>query len=90
MKTYNTKDLYLAAFLTAQGFPVLHWDRDTGLTDFAFAETTELSQLVGAYYSDKVVTSPLQFGNALKNIKTMIHNNNSNAQITNRNYGTTR
>ena len=64
MKTYNTKDLYLAAFLTAQGFPIHQWIRDAGLTDFAFAETTELSLL--------------QYGNALKNIKSMLHSKNTN------------
>ena len=78
MKTYNTKDLYLAAFLTAQGFPIHQWSRDAGLTDFAFAETTELSQLVGAYYADSISVSPLQYGNALKNIKSMLHSKNTN------------
>jgi hypothetical protein len=90
MKTYNTEDLYLAAFLTAQGYPVHQWNRDTGLTTFTFAENTELSQLVGAYYADKVSTSPLQYGNALKNIKSMIHCKNTNAYTSHHNYGATR
>ena len=90
MKTYNTEDLYLAAFLTAQGFPILQWSRDTGLTNFAFAENSELSQLVGAYYSDKVMTSPLQYGNALKNLKSMIHSKKTNELTSRHNYGATR
>jgi hypothetical protein len=73
MNTYNTEDIYLAAFLAAQGYPVLQWKRETGLTNFTFEHSAELSQLVGAYYSDRVTTSPLQFGNALKNMKLMIH-----------------
>jgi hypothetical protein len=90
MKTYNTEDLYLAAFLTAQGYPVLNWNRDTGLTTFAFAENSELSQLVGAYYADQVTTSPLQYGNSLKNLKSMIHSKNNYAHTSHHNYGATR
>lgn len=73
MNTYNTEDLYLAAFLVAQSVPVIQWNRDTGLTNFAFDQSAELSELVGAYYADGVMTSPLQYGNALKNLKSMIH-----------------
>jgi hypothetical protein len=74
MNAYNTEDLYLTAFLAAQGFPVLQWNRGTGLTNFTFEHSAELSQLVGAYYSDRAMTSPLQYGNSLKNLKSMIHN----------------
>jgi hypothetical protein len=73
MSNYNTEDIYLAAFLSTESFPVVQWKRDIGLTKFTFEQSAELSQLVGEYYADRVTTSPLQFGNALKNLKSMIH-----------------
>jgi hypothetical protein len=90
MKTYNTEDLYLAAFLVAQGFPVIQWNRETGLTDFAFEQSAELLQLVGAYYADKVETSPLQYGNSLKNLKSMIHSKKTYELTPPHNYGATK
>lgn len=88
MDAYYTEDLYLAAFLVAQNVPVIHWSRDTGLTNFAFEESAELLQLVGAYYADQVKTSPLQYGNALKNLKSMIHSK-SHGNTSHHNIGAT-
>jgi Domain of unknown function (DUF5659) len=89
MNTYSTEDLYLAAFLVAQNVPVIQWNRDIGLTNFVFEESTELSQLVGAYYADQVKTSPLQYGNALKNLKSMIHSK-SHGNTSHHNHGATK
>lgn len=89
MNTYNTEDLYLAAFLVAQSIPVIQWNRDIGLTNFVFEQNAELSQLVGAYYADRAITSPLQYGNALKNLKSMIHSK-SHGNTSHHIYGATR
>jgi len=89
MKTYSTVDLYLSAFLIAQGFPVIQWNRETGLTDFAFEHSAKLLQLVGEYYSDEAMVSPLQYGNSLKNLKSMIHSK-TNGLSSHHKYGATR
>lgn len=70
---YSSQDMYLAAFLAAQGQPVVHWQRVAGMTTFAFEQNAELSQLVEAYYSDRATISPIQFGNSLKTLKSLIH-----------------
>ena len=88
--SYNSEDLYLVAFLAAQGFSIIQWNRETGLTNFTFEQSAELTQLVGAYYSDRVMISPLQYGNSLKNLKSMIHSNKSYEYTSRHNYGATR
>ena len=89
MNTYNTEDLYLAAFLATQGFPIIQWSRETGLTNFVFEQSAELAQLVGAYYSNRAMISPLQYGNSLKNVKSMIHSK-PNEHTSHHSYGATR
>lgn len=88
--SYKTKDFYLSAYLVASGFPIAHFERDSGLTTFAFEQTDRLMKLVREYYADAVSVSPIRYGNSLKNLKCLIHSNtNYGKQHFAHNYGAT-
>ena len=75
MNTFKTQDFYLTAFLSAAGFPIIHFYRNSALTTFAFEENDELLELVREYYADHATVSPVRYGNSLKNLKCLIHSN---------------
>jgi hypothetical protein len=78
MSIYKTRDFYLSAFLVASSMPMLEFSRDGGVTVFHFSETPELQKLVTCFYADQAVVSPIRYGNALKNMKSLIRNTNTN------------
>jgi hypothetical protein len=78
MNTHKTSDFYLSAFLVASEIPMLDFERGNGRTSFEFAEIHGLSQLIDEYYADHVKVSPIRYGNALKNLKALIHSGKSN------------
>ena len=81
-RNYNesifNKDFYLAAFLVASSMPMRDYSREASVTVFQFSETPELLLLVREFYADNATVSPIRFGNALKNLKSMIRNANTN------------
>ncbi len=80
MKTeYTTKDFYLASFLVASGFKLDGFTRSTeGITTFQFTDKDDLNTFVNGYYADVLTVSPIRYGNALKNMKAIIRNTNTN------------
>jgi hypothetical protein len=72
-KTYNTSDLYLAAFLKLKGqkFTV---DKVRGKVNFKFQSTEELNNLVTEYLTESGSCEPLLYTNSIKNLKNLIYN----------------
>ena len=74
----TTKDFYLSAYLIATGFPLLSANKSAGLTIFEFAETPKLNNTISNYYSFNSSVEPILYGNAMRNLKTIIHSNATN------------
>lgn len=76
MKTlFTTKDIYLAAFLLAARSELLSSSRTDGITTFVFTRSSGMDQLVMDYYSQRAQVNPMTYGNALRNLKSIIHAN---------------
>jgi hypothetical protein len=72
--TYTTRDFYLSAYLIAVGDELQTYRKDTGnLTSFVFHNSEELQQHVRKFYALEALVNPLAYGNALRNLKSMIH-----------------
>ena len=71
--TYSTQDFYLSALLVTKGHSVIDYERQRNITQFQFEKTSELLTLVQEYFSDRVTVSPVRYGNAIKNLKSLIH-----------------
>ena len=88
MKLYQLKDFYCSAFLIANGYELADHRRSQGFTLFFFEETDELKQLVKKYYSLATTVEPVQYSNALRALKGVIHSDvvltsTSNQEINN-------
>lgn len=54
------------------------FEKVNGRTQFEFAETDGLPQLVDEYYADQAQISPIRYGNSLKNLKSLIYSGKPN------------
>ena len=70
---YTSRDFYLAAYLVASGIELSKHERIDGLTTFYFYNSQALQNLVNDFYALKAVVNPVTYGNALRNLKTIIH-----------------
>jgi len=72
-QNYVTKDLYLSAYLRIKGlkFKVV---KSGNSTDFEFEKTSDLLKYVNEYLTGDGSCDPLDYTNAIKNIKNIIHN----------------
>ncbi len=86
-KEYANKDFYLSAFLIASGYRLSDHDRSGGVTTFYFEVDEKLENTIQQYYSMKTVIEPISYGNALKNLKSVIHSydrpNSNTEKLTN-------
>ena len=73
MKLYQLKDFYCSAFLIANGYELADHRRSQGFTLFYFEETEDLKQLIKKYYSLAATVEPVQYSNALRALKGVIH-----------------
>lgn len=83
-ETYANKDFYLSAFLIASGYPLCNHERKGGITTFYFKVDEKLQELIKEYYSMKSIIEPISYGNALKNLKSVIHSTDTNANSENK------
>lgn len=74
---FSSADFYLSAYLISQGVALHGHTRRNGMTNFTFQNTDKLQLLIEAYYSLKAVVNPVQYGNAIRNLKTIIHTDNT-------------
>ena len=73
IKTYNTSDLYLAAFLKLKGDKFLV-EKVKNKVIFKFNESEKLNTLVTEYLTESGSCEPLLYTNSIKNLKNLIYN----------------
>ena len=73
MKKYRTCNLYLAAFLKAKGYCLVDKEQEGNKSFFVFKDQTDRPQVVNSYFNDGEV-KVLYFKNALRDLKTILHN----------------
>jgi hypothetical protein len=83
--TYTSRDFYLSAYLIATGSELAKYAKDSGnLTTFVFHNSQELQQHVRKFYALEALVNPVVYGNALRNLKSIIHaNTKSNGKYEN-------
>jgi hypothetical protein len=71
---YSSRDFYLSAYLLAMGNSLEMHKKDAGgKTLFVFESTPELNQQIHRFYALEAQICPVQYGNALRNLKSIIH-----------------
>lgn len=80
---YSNRDFYLSAFLLASGYKLSKHERRGGITTFHFEVDEKLEKLIEQFYSMNTVIEPILYGNALKNLKSIIHANTNTEKLTN-------
>ncbi|MCD6162877.1 MAG: hypothetical protein J7K40_10745 [candidate division Zixibacteria bacterium] len=79
--TITTNDFYLAAFLITKQKPLTGHVRENNKSTFLF-EGIGINELANDYYQGNTSVLPLAYGQAIRNLKTMMYNN-TNIQPTN-------
>ena len=72
---YTTRDFYLSAFLVASGVVLDSYSKENGNTVFSFKDSIKAQQHVENYFNMQALINPIAYGNALKNLKSIIHAN---------------
>ena len=71
---YHTRDLYLAAFLLASGYPLDEVPHDgDGRCTFLFRDRPERKDLVVGFYDGTASVSALAFAEGLRTLKSRVH-----------------
>jgi flagellar basal body rod protein FlgG len=74
---YILKDFYLVAYLVASGFDLQGYRKTKeGLTLFVFPNTEKLQKHVNNYFSPQGYVRAVDYGNAIRNLKGIIHKPN--------------
>jgi len=79
----NTKDFYFAAYLIAKGCRMKSYSRDAGITTFYFHNDENTADLSAEYYDMKGAIEPITYGNAQRNLKSIIHRADTNSKDNN-------
>ena len=75
MDTYTNRDFYLSSYLIAAGIQLKSFHKTSGITTFEFDNSDKLQDLVQEYYSMNAFVNAMQYGSAIKNLKSVIHSN---------------
>ena len=75
MKTYDTKDFPLAAYLVTSGLALQAHSREGKVSTFTFADTSDLQSLVSGYYGFQARVNPIAYANAFRNLKSIMYSN---------------
>lgn len=73
MKTYDTKDFPLAAYLVTSGLPLQAHARTGNVSTFMFPDTSHLQNLVAQYYGFQAQVNPIAYANAFRNLKSIMY-----------------
>jgi len=73
MKTYDTKDFPLAAFLVTSGLPLQAHTRAGNVSTFIFTGTYQLIDLVTRYYNFQATVNPMAYASAFRNLKSIMY-----------------
>ncbi|MBZ0184508.1 MAG: DUF5659 domain-containing protein [Melioribacteraceae bacterium] len=77
MHLYKHRDFYLCAFLMTKEFKLLESERKNGYTEFYFKDSEALRKATDDYYSSEAKVNPMNYSLAIRNLKSLIHNNRS-------------
>jgi hypothetical protein len=75
MDTYTNRDFYMSSYLIAAGMQLKSYHKTNGITTFEFDNSDKLQELVNNYYSMNATVNAMQYGSAIKNLKSVIHSN---------------
>ena len=75
MDTYTNRDFYCSSYLIAAGMQLKSYHKTNGITTFEFDNSEKLQDLVQEYYSMNAFVNAMQYGSAIKNLKSVIHSN---------------
>jgi hypothetical protein len=75
MNTYSNRDFYMSSYLIAAGMQLKSYHKTNGITTFEFGNSEKLQELVNNYYSMNASVNAMQYGSAIKNLKSVIHSN---------------
>ena len=70
---YETKDLYLAAYLIATGHLLSDHSKCDGETYFIFENSREIQNEVNKFISRKALVEPVAYSQAMKSLKSVIY-----------------
>lgn len=77
---YRTKDFYLTSYLLSSGFTLSSHFKTEGLTIFEFEESVELLDHIQKYYGFSASVNPITYGNAMRTLKSIIHENTNGTE----------
>ena len=72
---YKSQDFYLSSFLIASGIKLNTYFKTGRITTFLFNDTKEIQDLISDYYTNNALVNPVTYGQAQKNLKSIIHSN---------------
>ena len=75
MDTYTNREFYMSSYLIAAGMQLKSYHKTNGITTFEFDNSEKLQDLVQDYYSMNAFVNAMQYGSAIKNLKSVIHSN---------------
>lgn len=84
MDAYSNRDFYLSSYLIAAGEPLKSYRKTNGITTFEFDNSDKLQDLVQEYYSMNAFVNAMQYGSAIKNLKSVLHSD-TNTKSNNKN-----
>ncbi len=87
MNLYKCKDFYLSSFLLSAGCNLIDTPVSSGITTFIFEDNEVLINLVNQFYGLKAKVEPTNYANAIKTLKSILHNSKLNANDGNYNHG---
>ncbi len=73
--TYESKDFYLAGFLMSSGISLASHHRKGQQTTFVFEDGERAKDLIAQYYAMQASVNPVVYGQAIRNLKSIIHAN---------------
>lgn len=85
---YETKDFYFSAFLLAMGCDLIKQTRKNSITTFTFTMDSNTIELMEDYYSLRAMIEPMAFGNAIRQLKSIIYSSANSNTGTNSNANT--
>jgi hypothetical protein len=75
MKTFNTRDFPLAAYLLSCGISLIHHDRADNVSVFGFPESNKVSSLVADFYGSRASVNPLSYAQSFRMLKSIMYAN---------------
>jgi len=71
--TYETKDLYIAAYLIAIGHSLKNHSRYDGEIYFVFDNNENIQQEVNKFISRKALVDPVAYSQSMKSLKSVLY-----------------